>query len=132
MPRPRWRRLVRQPGLVAGMMAALALVWRLLGFATLCIRVWGDAGLAAWSPRHFEGIGCFIGPTPGWFLFDTDNFLNTAAMIGVAVASSWSLMLISKQWRPERSWIDWAGRLLGWFWIVILPLTGWWDFHTRF
>jgi hypothetical protein len=25
-----------------------------------------------------------------------------------------------------------AGRALGWFWIVTLPLTCWWEFHARF
>jgi hypothetical protein len=37
-PRDRWVRLVRRPGLVAGLMAALVLAWRLLGFASLCAR----------------------------------------------------------------------------------------------
>ncbi len=131
-PRPRWVRLVRQPGFVACLMAALALVWRLIGFATMCVRVAGDPGLAAWLPRHFEGRGCFMGGNPGWLLFDTDHFLNTMAMIGAAVASGWILLLVSGQRRPERSWIDRAGRALGWFWIAILPLTSWWDFHARF
>ena len=131
-PRPRWIRLIRQPGLVAGLMAALVLAWRLTGFATLCARIWGDPGLAAWFPRHFEGSGCFMGGNPGWLLFDTDHFLNTMAMIGAAVAASWTLLLVGGQWRPERSWIDRAGRALGGFWIAILPLTSWWDFHARF
>jgi hypothetical protein len=124
-PRPLWARLVRQPGLVAGLMAALVLIWRLLGFATLCARVLGDPGLAAWLPRHFDGRGCFIGGNPGWLLFDTDNFLNTMALIGTAVASAWILMFVSGRWRPERSWIDRAGRILGSFWIACLPLTSW-------
>jgi len=73
-----------------------------------------------------------VGGAPGWLAFDMDHFVNTMAMIGVAVASSWVLLLVSRQWRPERSWIDRAGRALGWFWIAILPLTCWWDFHVRF
>ena len=73
-----------------------------------------------------------MGGNPGWLLFDTDHFLNTMGMIGAAVASSWMLLLVSGQWRPERSWVDRAGRALGWFWIAALPLTSWWDFHSRF
>jgi hypothetical protein len=42
-----------------------------------------------------------------------------------------TLLLVSGQWRPERSWVDCAGRLLAGYWIAILPLTSWWDFHTR-
>jgi hypothetical protein len=129
-PWPRWVRVVRQPGFVACLMSALALAWRLLGFATLYVRVHNDPGLAAWLPRHFEGSGCFMGGNPGWLLFDTDHFLNTMAMIGAAVASSWILLLVTGQWRPEQSCIDCAGRVLGWFWITILPLTSWWDFHS--
>ena len=73
-----------------------------------------------------------MGGNPGWLLFDTDHFLNTMGMIGTAIAASWILLLVSGQWRPERSWIDRAGRVLGWFWIAALPLTSWWDFHARF
>ena len=137
-PRARWSRLVRQPGLVAGLMAAFVLVVRLPGFATMCARVLGQPNLAV---RNVTGIGgggvgrgggCFMGLPPGYLWFDTDHFLNTMAMIGVAVGSSWILLLVSGRWRPEPSWIDRAGRVLGWFWIAILPLTCWWDFHVRF
>jgi hypothetical protein len=136
-PRAPWRRLVRQPGLVAGLMAALVLVVRLTGFATMCLRVMGQPNLAVWNVAGAGGIGrgggVFIGLPPGYLLwFDSDHFLNTMAMIGVAVGSGWVLLLLSGRWRPEPSWIDRAGRVLGWFWIAILPLTAWWDFHVRF
>jgi hypothetical protein len=131
-PRPCWARLVRQPGLVAAFVAAAILTWRLIGFATMCARVIGNVSVAAWQPRHFQGFGCFIGGNPGLLLFDTDHFVNTMAMIGAAVAASWLLLLVSGQWRPERSWNDRFGRVLGWYWIAILPLTSWWDFHARF
>jgi hypothetical protein len=38
-PRDRWRSLVRQPGLVAGLMAVVVLLGRLIGFATMYVRV---------------------------------------------------------------------------------------------
>ena len=50
-PSPGWRRLVRQPGFIAGFMAALVLALRLCGFATMQWRVGSDPGLAVWSPR---------------------------------------------------------------------------------
>jgi len=131
-PRARWSRLVRQPGLVAGLVAALVFAWRMAGFATMCARVIGDPGLAVFNVRFTGGIGGFVAGPPGCLVFDMDHFVNTMAMIGVAVASSWVLLLVSRQWRPERSWVDRAGRALGWFWIAILPLTCWWDFHVRF
>jgi len=132
-PRPRWIRLIRQPGFIAALVPAPVLVWRVIGFASLYARVGANpSSLAAWIPRHFNGIGCFMGGSPGWMLFDTDHFLNTMAMIGAAVAASWLLLVVSGQWRPERSWIDRFGRLIGWYWIAVLPLTSWWDFHARF
>jgi hypothetical protein len=131
-PRPRWNRLVRQPGLVAGLMAAFVLTARLAGFATMCVRVIGEPNLAVWNVQNTGGGGCRMGWPRGYLLFDTDHFLNTLAMIGLSVASSWVLLLVSGRWRSERSWIDRSGRALGWFWIAILPLTCWWDFHLRF
>ncbi len=131
-PRARWSRLIRQPGLVAGLMAALILAVRLSGFATMCLRVIGQQQLWVWTTKFTGGGGALVGWPPGYLLFETDHFLNTMGMIGVAVASSWVLLLVSRQWRPEPSWIDRAGRVLGWFWIAILPLTCWWDFHVRF
>jgi hypothetical protein len=137
-PRAPWRRLVRQPGLVAGLMAALVLVLRLPGFVTMCLRVMGQPNLGLRNVTSIGGGGigrsggAFMGLPPGYLWFDADHFLNTMAMIGVAVESSWVLLLVSGRWRPERSWIDRAGQVLGWFWIAILPLTGWWDFHVRF
>ncbi len=131
-PRPRWRRLIRQPGFVAGLMAATVLVFRLSGFATMYWRVGSDPALAVWNPRLDRPKGCIVAGNPGLLAFDTDHFLGTMAMIGLAVALTWMLMLACGRWRPERSWIDRAGRVLGWFWIATLPLTCWWDFHARF
>ena len=132
-PRDRWIRLVRQPGLVAGLMAASVLAWRLLGFATMYPRVIGRPRLNILTVRSGALSGIWGGGwPPDHLLFETDHFLDTMAIIGVAVASSWILLLASGRWRPERSWIDRAGRVLGWFWIAALPLTSWWDFHARF
>jgi hypothetical protein len=136
-PRAPWRRLVRQPGLVAGLMVASVLVLRLLGFATMCVRVLGQSNLRNVTSLGGGGIGragggAFMGLPEGYLWFDFDHFLNTMAMIGVAVGSGWVLLLVSGRWRAEPSWIDRAGRVLGWFWIAIFPLTGWWDFHVRF
>jgi hypothetical protein len=131
-PRARWSRLLRQPGLIAGLVAALVLAYRLLGFATLYVRVHGQPNLSVWNVQNTGGGGYRSKWPRNYLLFDTDHFLNTMGMIGLAVACGWMLLLASGRWRPERSWIDRAGRVLGWYWIVILPLTGWWDFHLRF
>jgi hypothetical protein len=39
---------------------------------------------------------------------------------GFAVVGAWFMLLVSAAWRPEASWLDRAGRLLGWLWIGML------------
>jgi hypothetical protein len=76
-PRPRWSRLVRQPGLAAGLMAAFVLVVRWLGFTTMCVRLLGEPNLelsnvtASAEGESDEGVdalwGCVLvisGSTP--------------------------------------------------------------------
>ena len=117
---------------VAGMAAAVVLVTRLCGFAIMYLRVFRKPLLYVWSVRRTGGGGAFTGLPPGNLYFELDHFLGTMALAGTSVAASWIFLLASGAWRPERGWIDRAGRALGWFWIITLPLTGWWDFHLRF
>jgi hypothetical protein len=46
-----------------------------------------------------------------------------ARSCGPAVAAVWFVLALSGRWRPERSWIDRLGRLVGASWIVISILT---------
>ena len=131
-PRDRVESAGPAAGLVAGLMAASVLAWRLMGFATMYARVIGRPTLNILTVRSRALSGTWGGWPPDHLLFETDHYLDTMATIGVAVASSWIVLLASGRWRPERSWIDRAGRVLGWFWIAVLPLTSWWDFHARF
>ena len=43
-----------------------------------------------------------------------------ATLIGLAVLVAWIVMKAKRQWRPEASWIDRFGRLLGWGWILMI------------
>jgi hypothetical protein len=103
-PRPRWRRLMTRPGPVACLAAAaayaactamLALLWAL--------------------PGH--GVG-----PPDWALLPA---LILPLQIGIAVAATWSLLALTRRWRPEPVWIDRWGRLLGLCWIALVPLGIW-------
>ena len=49
--------------------------------------------------------------------------------IGGGVAAAWTIQAIGGRWRPEPTWIDRAGRLLGAFWIVTTPFP-WFTFGT--
>jgi len=37
---------------------------------------------------------------------------------GLVVAGAWLALILTKAWRPEQTWVDRAGRAIGWFWIV--------------
>jgi hypothetical protein len=39
--------------------------------------------------------------------------------IGFAVLGAWLALLMTWGWRPEHSWIDRAGRVLGWGWLSL-------------
>ncbi len=132
-PRERWRRLLRQPGLVACLAPLFVVLARLPGYATMRLRiVLLNTNINIRSPffvigeRWSERVPWSTDPV----VFGFDQALNTLAMIGVAVAASWLLLAASGRWRAEPSWIDRAGRALGVYWIATLPLTGWWDFHA--
>jgi hypothetical protein len=103
-PRPPWHVLGRRPGAMACFVAASVV-------AMAAVPV-----LATWmltSPtndfRRRVWWGCVLIGT---------------SQAGVAVLWCWLTMALSGRWRPEPSWIDRAGRLLGAAWIAMLPLSG--------
>ncbi len=102
-PRPRWRRIARQPGFVASIMA----VWPFPIFT-----------LYAMMGASVER------PTPGsTFSYSFDWLWGTAAfMVPVSVGGAWVALGLSGRWRPEASWVDRAGRALGFFWLASWPV----------
>lgn len=122
-PRPALRRLTVQPGAVALLAVGLALASRLAGLAVLTARVWlagpspGIQG-SLWSiPRLSLAIVDSVHVSSGW-----------ARSLSVAVLVAWSLLALGGRWRPEPSWIDRAGRLLGAYWVAVVPIS-WFDFQ---
>ena len=121
-PRPRWRRLVLQPGLVAAV-AALSVL------AIESIMLVGSAkidGRFGWASP--ERVADFV----------ANGVVMLAHHAGWAVAVSWFTLALIGRWRPERSWVDRGGRVLGCTWIIIGPIasllidhTVWWgDFFS--
>ena len=102
-PRRPWRRLWRQPGMAACLSALVALAW-----------VGLSAGLI------FGLVSAF----PAW-RFDGLSFVqefivaHVFPLVGVAVASTWSQLLLARRWTRPADWIDRAGRVVGILWIII-------------
>ncbi len=95
-PRPRRGRLVDQPGFVACLAVMASLIPGLIWIATVYHR------------PGFQRAGGF---QQAWVV--TIRWANTA------VLGSWLALAFSRRWRPERSWIDRAGRALGLYWILL-------------
>ena len=116
-PRPRWRRLRLQPGLVA---AAASLAVLLVESALLIGSGWVDG--------RFRGSGSVSGA-----LFAANATCLLAHHAGWAVIVAWLTLGLTGRWRAEASWVDRWGRALGVAWIIVGPLasllvdqTTWW------
>jgi hypothetical protein len=99
-PRPRWHRLSSQPGLVASLVTALAL---LAGYGFAC-------ALYAIRPP-FTRAGFLTSP-------EDDMFIGTfayawAPLAGFGVVVAWGLLALGGRWRAEASWVDRLGRSIG-------------------
>jgi hypothetical protein len=96
-PRPRWRRLIRQPG----MLASTATV---LGTVLFLVKVLLNELFVHWDPagmRQFEAL-----------------WLVRLPLSAEIVAVTWILLISSGLWLFEPSWIDRAGTALGVYWII--------------
>jgi hypothetical protein len=108
-PRPPRPRLTTQPGLVA--CAAVTLVLALGEFEYL---VWVKLG-GIDNPFR-EGFNYES------FLVLTDGVGYAFQRNGYAVAAAWLTLMIGRRWRPEPSWVDRSGRVIGVFWLLMIPL----------
>lgn len=109
-PRPRWRRLARQPGLMAACATAVVLVCYglLIGTVSLIARREG----ASWPEAATELA--LVGFAP-----------HAPLAVGLAVLASWMTLIVGRRWRAEPSWVDRLGRILGVFWICAgFAITG--------
>lgn len=109
-PRPRLRCVARQPGAVACLAAVMVVA---VGSATATpARITSAIQQDGWRDFQLH-----------WSIYLT--FINLQTCVSYAVAASWSTLALGGFWRPERSWIDRAGRVLGVFWVGVIPLYPW-------
>ena len=102
-PRPSVRRLARQPGFVAC----------LVGSVSICVG--GVLNLAV--------IGA--NPAPGFEAQVYAQFFLMPQMgsPGLTILACWLVSRLGGWWRPERTWVDRSGRILGVYWIVMMVVA---------
>lgn len=110
-PRPTIRRLSRQPGLVAGLAVSLILAGGTMTFA----------GVYVVDQSTFHHIKALL--YRGGYWGGATRIIPFC--FGPAVATAWMVLILGGRWRPEPSWIDRFGRLLGGFWVVWTPFHLW-------
>jgi hypothetical protein len=109
-PRPGLRRLARQPGFVACTAAAIVLGIRMANLASVAGVITLDSpGSSFWGEIFDDGMRDSLGSIP--------------SDVGCAVAVAWTIQGLGGRWRPEPSWIDRTGRVLGALWITTIPFA---------
>lgn len=100
-PRPTFRCLVRQPGMVATIASLVGLAGAIMS--------WGYM-------LYHTGL-----LNPAWLNI---NFWARASIpTACTVIGSWLILALGGRWRAERSWIDRIGRVLGLYWIAVLLIV---------
>jgi len=102
-PRPRFRRLVRQPGMAACCSAILAMIF--VASRTLIL----SAGVRAAFNRGYAA---------SWWALEV-----TAPEIAMMVGGAWFILAMGGWWRPERSWVDRLGIALAFGWLSVAFLA---------
>ncbi len=102
VPRPDRFRLVRRPGVMA------------------CLQVGLVVGLVACL-----GLARYLGASQPGGVEEIVGYCSVfvSGLSGLAVAACWITMAMMGMWRPEASWVDRLGRVLGMAWIAVLPFV---------
>ena len=108
-PRSALRRLARQPGAMATVAALIGAVPFALALPAAAL-IAGALGRPIRLNQSAEAAA-ILG-------------LMGAPACGVGVATAWATLALNRRWRPEPGWIDRAGRLLGLYWLTMIPACG--------
>jgi hypothetical protein len=133
-PRPGLRLLADRPGFVACGAVTLVAAIRLIGFVTLLARTIGNRYYTV-SLELFDAFSVtmsYPGPVNSAIVQNSAYFAASAFGISAAVAALWLLLAVGGHWRSEAHWLDRLGRVLGAYWIAIIPFSCWWDYHILY
>lgn len=100
-PRPRWRRLAREPGIMACCASTTPLI--VLG---------GHGIIYALGHRYQLLIDYMVDPIGM-------GLMIWPMTLGMSVLAAWMTLLLGGRWRAEPTWIDRLGRAIGVFWVVV-------------
>ena len=103
-PRPSWRRIWRQPGMAACLVAVFAWLWTAVAL------------LLAMNVEHVARARRVITPAEWAQKYLSDEVFM---YVGLAVAAVWVVQYASGRWRRSADWIDMMGRVVGALWIAI-------------
>jgi hypothetical protein len=103
-PRPSWRRIWRQPGMAACLVAVFAWLWTAVAL------------LLAMNVEHVARARRVITPADWAQKYLSDEVFM---YVGLAVAAVWVVQYSSGRWRRSADWIDMMGRVMGALWIAI-------------
>lgn len=106
-PRPRRRRLMAQPGFIAGLviLASLGLESALATFPYPREITLSTSQVV---PRSFDPITMLIPLT---------------RRAGMELALAWSVQALVGRWRAEKSWVDRGGRAIAVAWLIVAAAT---------
>ena len=100
------RRVWRRPGIVPGVVVILFTARNVIESAVLMLRWRGPA------PLQFWWVCRLAMPAPS-------ELVTVSHSAGFAVAATWLALRVGGWWYPSPTWVDRAGRALGWYWIAV-------------
>lgn len=112
-PRPRRRRLFAPPGVTACATATIAIALEGLMRVLLILGPYPDS--FAWEWKELDHIRVLN------LALAAIGALSSTT-VGIAVAAAWGSTALAGRWRPEGSWIDRAGRVVGFLWLALIPI----------
>jgi hypothetical protein len=131
-PRPPWRKLTRQPGVVACGIGIVVLLVQLSGIMLRWALAWLWPEIGSLTPpqrvlppMNLWPHGVFpLPPSPRsplrelWLSLSWG--LHESAYSAHGIAGAWLIMALGGWWKPQRTWIDRLGRALGTAWIAMM------------
>lgn len=100
-PRPRVRGLLQRPGTAACMAAAAAIL-------VMIARMW----IKVYAMHRRKGEPFELRLLYHWIV-------SSHVRVGFAVLGAWVALLLTRGWRPQPSWVDRSGRVLGLGWLAL-------------